>query len=103
MHVFTIQRGMTRPRLYGKLEGALGATDLTGASVRLQMWAWEDGSLKVDREASIDARLAGEVSFDWNPEDTDTPGRYYARWLRTAMGLEDEPYPSDSWIEVRVI
>lgn len=77
-----VKQGDTLPRPRATLLDAAGAAlDLTGAAVRFVMRGIDDGAATVDAVATVqDPATAGVVEYEWQPEDTDTPGGYFAEW-----------------------
>ncbi len=86
MSSFTIRQGDTKPDLNRTLEfqdvdGAWKAINLTTAtSVTFRMKHWGNGTLKVERTATIVAPSTGAVRHAWLAADTNEAGTFQAEW-----------------------
>ena len=78
--VFTIKQNDTGPPLGALLQYSDGtAINLDLCEVWFHMRSYVpggDGTLKVDREATIVDATTGSVRYDWQAGDTDTVGMY---------------------------
>lgn len=84
---FQIPRGSLLPLLTATLNHENGPVDLTGATVRFQMRAPGSNVLKVDSPATVASpETAGNVSYTWVEEDTDTVGLYVGWFHATFTG-----------------
>jgi hypothetical protein len=83
---FEIPKGRLLPILTATLTDAVGAINLTGATVRFQMRAPGATTFKVDAAATVVSAAAGQVSYSWTGADTDTPGLYVAWFEVTYSG-----------------
>jgi hypothetical protein len=84
---FQIPKGALLPLLTATLTHEDGPVDLTGATVRFQMRAPGSAELKVDAPATVASpETAGEVTYSWVEEDTDTEGLYLAWFHATFTG-----------------
>jgi hypothetical protein len=59
--------------------------DLTAATVRFRMRAFNSTTLKVDQPATIVTPAAGTVRYDWAAADVDTDG-YFLVWWQVTIG-----------------
>lgn len=84
------------------------AVDINGATVRFHMVAISGGTAKVSAAASNDQNgdgadgTKGQVSYEWQAADTDTPGLYLAEWEVTYVGGDVVTYPNAGYLLVRV-
>lgn len=109
---FYIKKGDDEPALERVLEGVNGnPANLTGATVRFLMKRVGASTPKVDAECEIvedpeaDPPITpedGTVSYAWTGTDTDTAGEYDAEFEVTYAGGEQETFPSDSYLRIRV-
>lgn len=78
--------------------------DLTSMTVRFEMYLASNGSTKVAETASnvtVTDATNGQVQYDFQAADVDTPGTYYAYFtVENAAGKKDT-YPVDKgYLEV---
>ena len=79
--------------------------DLTSAvSVNFRMSPLGGGATKVDAVAEIvGSQTNGEVKYQWDPADTDTPGFYLAGWRVLWNSPDDfQDFPNGGYILVNV-
>jgi hypothetical protein len=82
---------------------------IEGATVVFQMTPISGGTVKVQAEATneqvgddIDGSNIGDVSYEWQAGDTDTPGLYLAEWEVTYTDTTVESFPNGGYTLVRV-
>lgn len=100
---FVINSGDVLPALVATLEPAQGQTfDLTGATVRLRMWARSSPVDKVNALCTVVDPMLRSVRYDWQLADTDAPGGYLGRFEVTFAGGNTESFPNDRALVIRV-
>lgn len=100
---FTIKQGDTKPDLVRTLVNADGsAIDLTGATVQFHMKR-RGGSLKVDKAATVTDDEYGEVTVEWEADDTDEAGTFRGEFEITLTGGEIVTVPNDGDMQVNVV
>ena len=95
MATFKIKQGDRRPYLEAQLvtrdeAGEVeGPQDLTGATVVFTMKNKTDGSILIDEApVTVVDSTEGMVQYEWEPGDTDLPGKYIGEFEAT---FTDEP------------
>jgi hypothetical protein len=97
---FVIKRGDTSPAL--RFELLPGNVSLAGAAVRFQMRP-RGGATVIDRSAAIHSVFRpAVVEYAWQPNDTNTSGRFEAEFRVTYMDGTIETFPNLGFIEVFV-
>lgn len=106
---FSIKEGARAPNIVATLtDDNDKILDLTGASVQFKMKVPGESTYLVDAPAVVTDAQNGEVSYNFSPSDTDTPGYHIAEFHVDYSGGTgnnfdmDEIFPSDSWLELRV-
>lgn len=85
-------------------DGAGAAVNLAGATVRFVMRAHGADTAKVAAAAEVVGDgSTGEVRYEWQAADLDTPGVYRAEWEVTYTGGAVETFPADGYITVVVV
>lgn len=99
---FIIKRRDTSPIYRGILKDGKGdIVNVTGATVRFHMFD-QDGVVKVDAAAVINAGAAGDVQYEWIADDTDTAGFYDTEFEVTYSGGRIETFPNNSFDRVHI-
>jgi hypothetical protein len=77
--------------------------DLTGQTVRFRMRPVGSSTLKVDQSATIVAPpgVNGQVRYDWQAADVDTPGQYLVWWQVTTTAGGKTQDVAEAVIEFR--
>jgi aryl-phospho-beta-D-glucosidase BglC (GH1 family) len=82
---------------------------IESAAVVFQMAPIGGGPVKVQAEATneqsgdaISGTNVGEVSYEWQTGDTDTPGLYLAEWEVTFTDESVETFPNGGYTLVRI-
>jgi hypothetical protein len=76
-------QGDTAPAISAVLHEADDADapiDLTGCDVMFQMRKPDDRRYTVNAAAEIEDDEAGQVKYEWGPNDLSVPGEYQAQW-----------------------
>lgn len=95
--MFTIKQGDTRYALKAVLKDNEGVPiDLTGCQVKVVI-----GKM-MERTPYIHDALNGEVWVVFQPEDTATPGFYYAEFKITYQDGKVETFPNNGYIKIAV-
>lgn len=76
-------------------------TDLTGATVRFQMRKANDRSFTVNAAATIQDPGAGDVVYQWAPNDLAVDGDYYVQWEVTFQDGRVQTTATPGLIRVR--
>lgn len=93
---FYIGRGARLDSIEMLLYQATGAAaDITGSTVRFQMWRPDMPNFRVDAPATIVSANPARVRYDWASGDTDDDGIWRAQWEETTAGGLKRYYPSD--------
>ena len=102
---FYIKKDDTRPAITANLTDANDATvNLTGASVKFNMRVDPAGAIKINLgTAVIENAEAGQVSYSWSSDNTDTADDYEAEFQVTFAGGAVQTFPGRNWILVHVI
>jgi hypothetical protein len=86
------------------VDSAGAAIDLTGQTVRWELWTADDGERVLFGAATIDAAAAGQVSYAFTADDATfavaNPGRYRERWIRIDAATLTEHFPTHGVIEL---
>lgn len=94
---FRIFKDTLSPSLAWQLTEGGSPLDLTGCTVKLRMRASGSATLKVDANAAVLAPASdGNVRYDWQAADTDTPGDYLAWFhviLPTSATIDSPEFP----------
>lgn len=99
---FTIKRNDTAPPIEATLSDADGVVDLSGGSVEFHMRSQRDGTLKVERAASVVSGPAGTVRYDWLAADTDTDGVYAGEFEATLSDGRVVTFPNTGNISITI-
>jgi hypothetical protein len=94
--VFTIVEGDTSPSLRVRLESPKGVPkNLTGCTVELRLRRKEDPDelTEVFPMAIEGAPTDGVIVYEWQPGQTDNPGKYYAEFPVTFPSGEIQTWP----------
>ncbi len=76
--------------------------DLTGSTVRFMMIA-ASGTVVADRNVTVSNPSAGEVTIDWQAQETAEAGFYTAEFeITTSMGKKQR-VPGDRYITVEIL
>lgn len=75
--------------------------DLTGATVKFQMRKPDDRVYTVDAAATVVDAAAGDVLYQWGPNDLGTPGIYQVQWEITFPSGRKQTNATANLIEVR--
>ena len=102
---FYIKEGDTRPAITVNLTDANdAAVNLTGAAVAVNMRVEPAGTTKISLQpANVTDSEAGQVSYNWTTNDTDTAADYEAEFQVTFAGGAVQTFPGRNWIAVHVI
>jgi hypothetical protein len=82
--------------------------DIASATIKFRMTPADGGDPKVDATAANDQNgdgsdgSKGNVSYEWQAADTDTPGYYLADWTVTYSGGKIQAFPNATHILVQV-
>lgn len=75
--------------------------DLTGASVKFQMWNARTNVVKINAVATVDSpATAGVVRYAFGAADLDTAGVYHAEWKVTFANGKPGTFPEPEPIVV---
>jgi phage baseplate assembly protein gpV len=100
---FYIKQNDTSPHLSATLKDADGnLIDLTSATVRFHMRKIGGSTALVDAAATVVAEDAGSVRYNWQAEDTETPGSFHAEFEVTYASGDIETFPNDSYVSVEI-
>jgi hypothetical protein len=104
---FTIKQNDRRPAFVVNLrdnfgEGDEAAVDLTDAdTVAFSMRAKGGGAVKIGRaDAVISDAATGEVTYEWDTLDTDTPGNFEAEVEVTWNDGKAETFPNKGYWDI---
>jgi hypothetical protein len=99
---FYLKRGDTSPSLLSAITPS--TVDLTGATVRFNMRAADNGAVKVSRAAAVIVTPTGTptVRYDWQAANVDTAGFYDAEFEVTYAGGAVETFPNDGFIRISI-
>lgn len=79
------------------------AIDLTGQTVRWELWTVDDATRVLFGNASVDATTTGKVSYEFTADDATwaiaNPGQYRERWIRIDGSGREEHFPTHGVIE----
>jgi hypothetical protein len=75
--------------------------DLTGATVRFQMRKPDDRKFTVDAPATIQDADAGDVVYQWSPNDLAVEGDYHVQWEITFSNGRVQTTATPGLIRVR--
>lgn len=103
--VYSIKRNDTAPAIRAALLDAKGVVDLTNATVRFLMRpVLPQHAPVLNASASVvDNPAKGVVEYQWVVGDTAIAGAYYAEWEVTRSDLTVVTFPSDDYLEVRIL
>jgi hypothetical protein len=91
---FFIKQGDTRSPYVRTLEDAnLDPVNLAGAAVVYHMVSL-GGAETVTGPATITDAANGQVTYSWQPNDTEVAGIYFAEWQVTFSGGAVETFPN---------
>ncbi len=80
------------------------AVDLTGQSVRWELWTVDDGTIVFSTNAAIDTPADGEVSHEFTADEAAYlvlhPGEYHERWIRVDASDREERFPTHGVISI---
>ena len=94
---FKVGRGARLDTITMNLLQADGtAANITGSTVKFQMWRDEYPGFKVNAAAVVVAANPAQVRYDWAAGDTDDDGTWNAQWEETTGAGLKRYYPS-SW------
>jgi hypothetical protein len=98
---FRIKTNDTSPKLAATLEDANGGSvNISGASARFHMKAFESTSLKVDSPMTITDASGGTLQYSWVNADTDTAGTYYGEIEVTYADSAVETFPNNGYFTI---
>lgn len=93
---FTIKSDDQLPEIQAVLKDDNDSiVNLSGATVRFIMTSKTDGSVKVDKPATVVTAAAGLVKYSWAATDTDTPGKYNGEFEVEFGDGRLETFPND--------
>lgn len=102
--MLTIKEGDRLPVLTATLKDADGvAIPLgTATSVKFLMASKTTGTLKVDANATIVDAAAGQISYAWGANDTDTPGTYQCEFEILWNSGKKQTVPTVGYFDIMV-
>jgi hypothetical protein len=107
-YIFHLQKNDLLPSLSVQLFASRATRtplSLVGASVDFVLTQINDDSSLtelVNASATVSDAANGLVQYDWAPGNTDTVGSHLGRFVVTHSGGEQETFPPDGYIEVRI-
>ena len=105
---FTIKQNDTKPDFVVALRDDIGEPgeapiDLTTATDVVFNMRIEGGAVTISRAAvTVSDAANGEVTYEWDPADTDTVGTYEAEVEIEWPGGGVETVPNDGYFEIKV-
>lgn len=91
-----MKRGDTDPPVRVQVTDAAGnSVNLAGASAQFHM-VDEDGTVVLDKPATIVNEADGRINYEWDDGDTDTAGTYEAEFEITKQDGDVQTWPN-SW------
>ena len=102
---YTVTEGDTLAPIQGIIYKGDGTPqDLTGATVKFNMRQADEGDMKVTEGAGavVGNPSNGEVKYEWQDADVDTPGLYDGEFIIT-IGGKTLTFPNRNKIIVSVI
>jgi len=101
---FTIRQNDTAPIFTYSLVKPDGTVpNLTGATIQFEMREQIVGNRFVSGSAAIvGSPTLGQVSYTWQPTDTNQAGNYNALFLVTFADGTEESFPNDHFLIVQV-
>jgi len=86
---FYIKKNDLQPNYYAQIKDSDGTVVvITDATIRCTMQNARTGALKIDRQdtgINISDGTNGKFEYQWQPGDTDTPGKYYIEFEVTPI------------------
>jgi hypothetical protein len=102
-----MKRGDTGPNLITTL--GLDGLDLTAATVQFKMREADHlfrpttAATVIDKPGSVSDLAALEVTYSWDPGDTDLPpGHYCGEFMVTLGSGQVIHFPNDGWLQIRI-
>lgn len=103
MATFFLKQNDTSPSIQATLTDAGGtAVNIAGSSVRFHMKNMTNGSIIVDRAATIVNAATGAVRYDWLAADTQKAGMFLCEFEVTYADTSIETFPNDDKIIVSI-
>lgn len=100
---FTIKQSDTSPSLQATLKDASGVSiNLNGCTVKFHMKSLA-GAVVVNQTMTVVNASGGIVRYDWQPNDTDEAGTFYAEFEVTYSDLTVETFPNNGNIAIMII
>lgn len=103
---FKIKRNDIQPYYYAAVKSSTGTSiDLSGATIRVNMYHSATGDLKINRATAgltITASVAGEFQYQWQAADTNTTGSYFIEFEITPASGGKFTVPSDRSARVEI-
>lgn len=101
---FFIKTGDTAPAIVAVLKDAVGTiVDLTDSSVLFIMRDKITNEKVVESAADILNPTGGQLSYQWQTGDTDTPDTYKAEFEVSFLDGTIETFPNSTYIFVKVV
>lgn len=101
--IITMKQGDTYPTLVAYLQMGNGKPiNLNGAAVKLKVKDFTGGFL-LDKAVTVRNAATGLVEYEWEPEDTDTPGRYNMEFEVTRADGKIVSVPNDGYITLNIV
>lgn len=92
---FYLAKGDTSPSIVETLSQSGSAINLTSCTVRFHLRNKVSSTRLIDAAAVIDNAATGQVHYDWQTGDTDTPGTYWRQWEITLPSGKKVKVPND--------
>ena len=98
---FYLKRNDTKEPIQATLSDQAGPVDLSGATVRFHMKD-RRGVVVVDADAEVVTAASGVVRYQWQAEDTEAAGDFYAEWEVTFASGAVQTFPNENDIGIRI-
>jgi len=101
---YTLKQGDLEPSVTGFLVDSTGlpVNLATATNVAFRMMGVLNHVEAFSRPAVIDDAVGGELSYPWQPGDTDLPGVFYAEFVVTWPIGRPQTYPPGGYLTIAI-